>query len=403
MRTSRVPRLRALASFAALAVVAAGCSSGSSTAQPAGGADDPIIIGHTAGMTGFMSVFDIPVEQGMKMAIDDINAAGGVLGRQLKLVTTNNETDVSKIQSAALDVLEQGADFVVTSCDFDIGGPAARTVNEQNVIAMSCAGGPLYGYDGVGPLTYNMYPGSRTEGAMLAEYAKKAGYTKPYVIIDESLEYTQAIGDFFLKRWADLGGAPAGKDVYQNGDESAAAQIANIQRSGADVIIAASYPPGGATLLRQIRSAGLAQPILGAQGFDGTYWLDAVPGLSDFTIPASGSLHGDDPVQERNTFFKRVTEETGSPAASSNYPLSGYSAVQAFAVAAKRAGSVDTPAVQAALDAFTDEPLLTGPTTFTPTCHIPSGRPMLMLEYQNGKPAVVDQRAVESLMGEAPC
>lgn len=420
MRLTRTWRV--LAPLAALTLLAAGCSAGStsspsSSASPAasagaasGGASgsaepagDPIVIGQTAGLTGFMSVFDIPVQQGMQLAIADINAKGGVLGRPLKMITTNNETDTAKIQTAAQDVLDQGAQFVVTSCDFDIGGPAARVANDANVIAMGCAGGPLFGYDGIGPLTYNFYQGSPTEGAMLAEYAKAQGYTRPFVITDQTLEYTQVVGDFFKKRWADLGGTLAGEATYQNGDESAAAQISAAQQANPDVILVASYPPGGATLLRQLRAAGLNQPLLGSAAFDGTYWTDAVPGLSGFTIPSAGATDGTDPVAERNDFFTRLQAATGEPVASANYPLEGYSFVQAIATAVERAGSTDTAAVQAELNKFTDEPVILGPTTFTETCHIPSQRPMLIKTYTDGAPQVVETRTVESLMGQAPC
>lgn len=399
MRPTRAWRV--LAPLTVAVALVAGCSSG--TESDGSDGTEPIVIGQTAGLTGFMSVFDIPVQQGMQLAVDDINAQGGVLGRPLKMITTNNETDTSKIQTAAQDVLDQGADFVVTSCDFDIGGPAARVANDANTIAMGCAGGPLYGVDGIGPLTYNLYPGSPTEGAMLAEYAKEKGYTRPFVITDQTLEYTQVVGDFFEKRWADLGGTTVGEETYQNGDESAAAQIAAVQRANPDVILVASYPPGGATLLRQLRAAGLTQPLLGAQAFDGTYWTEAVPGLSDFTIPAAGALTGDDPVAAKNDFFTRLEAATGQPAASANYPLQGYSMVQAIARAVERAGSTDTAAVQAQLDRFTDEDLLIGPTTFTADCHIPSGRPLLLKTYTDGVPAVVGERAVQSLMGQAPC
>jgi branched-chain amino acid transport system substrate-binding protein len=399
MRPTRAWRV--LAPLTAAAALVAGCSSGGESAGDA--ASDPIVIGQTAGLTGFMSVFDLPVQQGMQLAIDDINAQGGVLGRQLEMITTNNETDTSKIQTAAQDVLDQGADFVVTSCDFDIGGPAARVANDADTIAMGCAGGPLYGVDGIGPLTYNFYPGSPTEGAMLAEYAKEQGYTRPFVITDQTLEYTQVVGDFFTKRWADLGGTLAGETTYQNGDESAAAQVSAAQQANADVILVASYPPGGATLLRQLRAAGLTQPLLGSAAFDGTYWTDAVPGLSDLTIPAAGGLTGDDPVAARNDFFTRLQAATGEPAASANYPLEGYSMVQAIARAVERAGSTDTAAVQAELDRFTDEDLMIGSTTFTADCHIPSSRPMLLKTYTDGVPKVIETRAVESLMGQAPC
>lgn len=384
------------------AVAALGASVHAATTVPEA-SGDPIIIGHTSGLTGFMSVYDLAVEQGMNMAIEDINAAGGVLGRPLELVSSDNGTDFARIQSSALEVIEQGAQFIVPSCDFDVGSPAARIANEQNIIAIGCAGGPLFGFDGIGPLTYNTYHSSPVEGSLLAEFAADQGLEKPFVLIDQTLEYSQSVGETFIARWEELGLEIAGQDIFTSDDESIAAQISALQQSGADSVVLASLPPQGPSALVQIRAAGIDLPIFGAQAFDGVYWLEAIPDLSDFYIPATASIYGDDPVESRNAFFDRIEEETGAPATNSNYPLSGYTSVQALAIAIERAGTTDTAAVAAELDAFTDEDLIIGPTTYTPTCHIPSGRPLLIIEYTDGQPAVVEQRSVEEVAGGAPC
>ena len=97
-------------------------------------------------------------------------------------------------------------------------------------------------------------------------------------------------------------------------------------------------------------------------------------------------------------------QETGKAAASANYPLAGYSSVQAIAIAIQEAGTTDTKAVQAKLDAFDKQDLLIGPTTWTATCHYPAPiRPFQWIEYTNGKPADTSQSTVESLALGAPC
>lgn len=375
-------------------------ASGSGAPGPSG---EPIVIAHTAGMTGFMSVFDQPVDRGMQLAIDDINAKGGVLGRPLRLVTTDNASDVGKIQSAAQQAVDQGAALVVTACDYDMGGPAARTANAKNVLAFSCAGSPNFGFKGVGPLSYNISPGSASEGALLAEYAHEKGYRRPFVLVDTSLEYSQVIGDLFAKRWQELTGQAPGKDTFANDDASVESQVGAAKSAGADVIVVSSYPPGGAKIIAEIRTQGLTVPILGAQAFDGTYWLQTVPDLDKMTIPAAGSIYGDDSDAARNAFFKRFQQKFGEAPASANYPLSGYSSVQAFALAAEKAGSVETASVQKELDAFTDVPLLIGPTTYTADCHIPAGRSFEMITYSAGKPTVTGSAKVASIPGGAPC
>lgn len=369
----------------------------------AGGDDAPIVIGHTAGETGFMSVFDLPFRAGLEMAVDEVNADGGILGRQVELITSNHGTDFTQLQASALELVEAGADFMAVSCDFDVGSPGARVANENDIVVFGCAGGPLFGVEGVGPLTYNFYSGSPAEGALLAEFAWDQGYRAPFVLVDETLEYTISIADNFKLRWEELAGEPpVGEDVFQNDDESLASQIGNIIEAEADVILVSSYPPGGPSALRQIRGGGLDQPLLGPVAFDGSYWTEAIPDLTGLYIPAYGSLWGDDPSADRASFFERYAERNGEPPASAFYALAGYSTVEALKVAAEEAQSLETGAVAAALNSFDEELLLVGDTTWTEECHIAKHRELLIIEYADGAGSVFDQRAPESVP-ESPC
>jgi branched-chain amino acid transport system substrate-binding protein len=389
--------------LAAVPVLLVGISAGGTSAVTAA-TTDPIVIGHTGGATGFLSFYDMPIRDGIALAIDEVNAAGGVLGRQLELVTSDNQSDISRLESAALEVIEQGADFVVTTCDYDFGGPAARVATEQGILAISCAGGPLYGVQGIGPLAFNLYHGSPTEGAIMAEYASGQSFTSPFVLTDDSIEYTRVIGEYFTTRWEELNGPDslAGSATFLNDDDSIAAQIADINASGADVIVLPSYAPGGPSALRQIRAAGIDLPILGANAMDGVYWIEAVPDLSDFFLLSTGSIFGDDPSPERTDFFARFEAATGAAPLSANYPLTGYSIVEALVKGIEGAGSTDSQAVADVLNTFDAEPLLIGETTWTADCHISFDRPMLLLEYTDGSPHYVETLQVESLP-EAIC
>jgi branched-chain amino acid transport system substrate-binding protein len=370
----------------------------------AGDAGDPIVIGHTAGETGFLSFYDMPIRAGMELAIADVNAEGGVLGRQLAMVTSDNQSDIAQLESSALDVVEQGADFVVTTCDYDFGGPAARVATDDGMIAMSCSGGPLYGVEGIGPLAFNIYHGSPTEGAIMAEFARDQGWTTPFVLTDDSIEYTRVISEYFVTRWQEINGEGSASNAatFGNADDSIAAQIGDIRDSGADFIVLPSYAPGGPAALRQIRAAGIDLPILGANAMDGVYWLDAVPDLSNFYLLSTGSIHGDDPSADRTAFFDRYTTETGAAPLSANYALTGYSIIEALVKGIEEADSIEAEAVAAVLNTFDAEPLLIGETTWTPECHISYDRPMLVLEYEQGTVSYLETRQVESLP-EAIC
>ena len=108
-----------------------------------------------------------------------------------------------------------------------------------------------------------------------------------------------------------------------------------------------------------------------------------------------GSKYGDDPDPAVNEFFKRFEAKYGKPADVS-YGLRGYSAVQAWATAANKAGSLDGAKVAAVLDTFAKEPLVIGPTTYTPELHIQTTRPMSIIGVTDGKFAAVGRFTVES-------
>lgn len=353
-------------------------------------AENPIVIGVASGQTGLLSPWDVGGRRGAEIAIEDINAAGGVLGRQLKLVVSDTKSDPSLGPTAAVEVLSEGAEIVIVACDYDLGSPAAITAVAQNKFAFStCAADPKFGVQGVGPTAYTMSLATNGQGALLAEWAyNEKGWRTAYVMKDTAIEYTKSLCDNFTHRWQELAGEDAvvGSDTWNGiNDTSIAGQVSRIKAEGdeADVIMWCGFTNNGAAL-RQVRSAGIETPIMGSESMDGTHWLEAVPNLSDFYIAVYGSIHGNDPDPEVQAFMEKYEARFGEPAPM-GHVLTGYSVVEAYARAVERAGTIDTAAVQAELDAFTNEPLLIGPTTFEPDLHINLNREMLMMEMKDGQ------------------
>jgi branched-chain amino acid transport system substrate-binding protein len=364
---------------------------------------EPVVIGVANGQSGFMSFFDGPALNGMEMAVEAINEAGGVDGRPLQIVTADHKSDVNQITAAALSVIDQGADVVLASCDYDFGAPAAREAEKAGLLSMGCAGSPLFGREGIGPLTFNAYSGTPSEAAVMASFIRDQGWSRPYLLQDTSIEYSKTVCDYFEQTWTEAGGAIAGKDTFSNADASIASQTTRLGSADADVVVLCSYPPGGAAAVKQIRSAGQTTPVVGAGAFDGSYWLEAVPDLSDFHHPAFGALAGDDPSPERNEFFASYETFVGEPAPSSTYALMGYSMIQSIAAGIEAAGGSTTGTdLAAALQSFDGEDLLIGPTSYTADCHIPVDRPWLMISITEGRSAFVAEVSPEGIAA-APC
>jgi branched-chain amino acid transport system substrate-binding protein len=398
-------RLASLVATLAVAASIAACGDDDEGGGGGGGSDDPIVVGGAIAKSGIMSQFDEPVAQGAQIAIDEINADGGVAGRKLKWVESDHKSDLNLVQQSALDVIGDGADVVITTHDFDFGSPAALVANTEGILALGGAGGMSYGRQGIGPLTFNLYPGNVTEGAVMAQFAFDQGYKKPFVLQDLSIQYTKEVCEFFNKQWEDLGGgAIAGQATFQNDDSSFSSQVNKVRSSGADAVVLCSYPPGGPALIRQLRAAGVDAPVVASGGgMDGIRWLDAVPNLSDYYDSVMASLVGDDPDAKRNELFAKIEDRFGARPQLAAQALTGYSAIQAIKLAVEaNDGSTDGEALAKTIEGFKDEKLLVGPVTYSEDCHIPVGMPMEVRTVENGKSKHFESVDPERVP-ESPC
>jgi branched-chain amino acid transport system substrate-binding protein len=354
-------------------------------------AEAPIVIGIAMAQSGWMAEYDQPSNNAAQLKIEEINAAGGLLGRQLKIVQADNKTDRAQSARAAQKVLASKPKLVIVTSDYDFGAPAALVANKAGVIAFSPNGSDQrFGIQGIGPMAFSMATVTFGEGFNMAEIAySKLGARTAYSLIDQTTQYTKDVAKGFAIRFKQLGGRMLGEDVFKNDDPSVSSQVTRIRNlsRGPDVIAISSYPPGGPSLMRQLRAAGIQSPIVGCAVFDGDYWLDAVPGLNDFYYPALMSLFGSEPHQKKQKVLEKYTAKFGKPAVSDF--LTGYSTVEAWALAVERAKSFDPKKVAKELEKFRDEKLVVGSTTFTPQLHVTTQREMILIKVENGKHKVL--------------
>jgi branched-chain amino acid transport system substrate-binding protein len=377
--------------LATVLIALAGCGdddSESTAGGGGGGGSGPITIGAAIAETGILQPYDGPAWTAFKMAVADANADGGVNGRKIKLITGDTKSEIPNGATVAKSLLDKGADIMVVTCDFDFGSPAAQVAQAAGKVSMSlCAQSPKFGAQGVGDKAYTVSESVLTEGVVVASFARDEKDLKnAFLLVDDTLQYDRGLCDGFEKGFTEQGGEIAGEAHWKGGNASIAGEITKIKSSGADSVVLCSFPPAGASALRQLRSAGIDLPILSGGGMDGTYWIKAVPDLSDFYITTQVSVFGNDPNPDVNDFVKRFERETGAAPATA-YAAVGFSAAQALLDAlAGTDGDPSGDALMEQLNAFDDQELLVGPTTFTPEIHIPVDRPMAVLEYRKGKP-----------------
>lgn len=359
----------------------------SASSGPSGSADtSDIVIGFAIAETGGFAGFDGAVVNGAKIAVNDINAAGGVLGRKLKIITADAQSKIDGSAPAARTLTGQGALFMGATADYDFGGPALRVANDAGLVGVGMAGDTRLGFHGIGPLVFNVYPGSAAEGVAMAQLAHSKGLTKPYILTDTINSYPKTVADAFEARWKGLTGTDVvGKDLFLNSDTSIRTQIDKIKASGADSILLASFPPGGTAAIRQIRSAGINVPILGDIAFDGDAWVTAVPGLSDVFVPELAFPGSDD--AKIQAFFKAYETTTGAKSIAPSYSAIGYAQIQVLAQGIKDAGTTDGAKVASAISQFKDLQTLIGPINYSwrAECNVPASLPWQILHVQNGK------------------
>lgn len=359
---------------------------------------DPIVVGAAVAETGFISNSDLGPLHGLEVAIDDINASGGVLGRPLKLVVADMKSDRTKGASAALQTTDQGAVLGVVTCDLDLGSPAAVEFAKHDILSMSlCAGSPDYGPRGVSPLAFSAGQATPSEAAGSAHLAwVEKGYKTAYILKDTLLDYSMTWGSNFDKSFTALGGEIVGEDTYNNEDASVQTQIARLKDVDPqpDVIAMCGVQPGGPAAIRQMRSTGITTPLVMCDGLDGTNWLPSVPGLKDAFVVSYGDWTGQDPDPRVTEFFEKFIDRFDEP--NNGHALMGYATAEILVEGVKRAGTTDGPAVQAELQKLKDFDSIVGCTTFTEEWHVSFCRPTAFKEIKDGK-ATFDARVEPDL------
>jgi branched-chain amino acid transport system substrate-binding protein len=369
----------------------AGSSSSKSSSPETGKSSlkGPVVVGAAIAFSGDLQPYDVPPFNGALMKINEINKSGGLLGQQIKVVKADTRSDLVQGSKAALKVIEGGAKVVIATCDFDYGAPAATIAQSHHVLAISlCASSSKFGPSGIGDLAFSMGTSSEDEGAVLAEFAVKK--KRVYLLINKSISFETEVTNAFATRLKQLGGKIVGKDYFQDTDQSIASQVTRLKslKPAADAVFVASIHPALDRALRQVRAAGIKTPIIGDDNYDGTYWLKAVPHLSNTYYAMFGSMYGDDGDPKMNAFFKKYAKTYhGLP--DNAYAVAGYSVIEAYAMAVKRAGTTDPKAVKAQLEKFSNVKLLIGSTTFNTKMHISTRRPMRIMKIQNGKDSFV--------------
>ena len=226
-----------------------------------------IKIGHPGDFSGPYSYYDSSVRNGASFAIDEINAAGGVLGMPLELVTKDCRNDQDLGEQLTEELIKDGVVYII--------GTTSDPILTQG--SVSCAAGiPISTGDGTAPTlvrdmgkcAFQICMSDNIQGALAAEYAYNQGYRTAYMVYSTETPYTNNLPIYFQKAFEQLGGKVLGYDLYQieSGDYSAqVTKLVNLSTKP-DFIFTPMFLPDTPVFMRQLRTAGLTYPVISTDG-----------------------------------------------------------------------------------------------------------------------------------------
>jgi branched-chain amino acid transport system substrate-binding protein len=340
-------------------------------------AQDPIRIGGGFALTGAESALDVPAYNGATLAVEEINAAGGINGQPLEMITHDSQYDMAvTAQTARQYVEEDDVVAVIGFTDSDSVLAAGPIIDEAGIPFITVGATSPKLPDQVGTksdMTYLASFGDNVQAAAGAEYAYKEFGDTAYLLWDNGVEYTTLLADYFKSRFTELGGSIALEDSYPTEATDFSAQIAKVAAlpEQPDFYYIAAMPYNVGPVVKQMRDAGLTGPIVGGDGYD-TPDLVAVAGpASDnvfFTTHAlMDAQGGTEPIK---AFMAAYEARWGHPVENAFAAL-GYDTVRLLADVITRAGSTDPAALKAAIEATNAFPGITGSITLTPEAHVP--------------------------------
>ena len=328
----------------------------------AGPKGEPVKLGFFMSITGRDASFGEAALRGARLAIDDLNAAGGILGRPAELVVEDNRSLPGESATAVKKLIAR--DKVVAL----VGECASSRTLEAAPLAQA-AGLPLVTpastnprVTAVGDGIFRMCFADPFQGEVLANYAwKQLGLRRAALLIDPGAPYSVGLGEVFARTFTALGGQIVASQKYSGGDKDLRAQLTAIRSANPDALFLPGYYVEAGLAAQQARELGLKATLLGGDGFEAPQLIEIGGAALNGTYYSTHySAESQNPASLR--FVAAYQARYGG--APVGLAALTYDSIRLIADAITRAGSTDRLALKKALAATHDFPGVTGRTTF---------------------------------------
>ena len=359
-----------------------GCGGDSSGGGSADNADQ-IVVGSNFELTGNHAQYGTNAAKGFKLAIKEVNDAGGVNGKQIKIVEADSKSEAAESVNAATKLISD--DKVIA-----LVGPAvtANVIAESQVAADNKI--PV-----IAPAATN--PDVTVENGTLKEFIFRACFIDPQqsevmaqfaandlnaktavLYLDSSSDYSKSLGRIFKETFEANGGAVVMEEAFLAKDQDFKAALTKIKTANADVIFVPAYYEEVGKIVKQARELGIDSVILGTDGWDDSKVVDIAGAEAlNNTFFCTHYFEGDEDVQAFLTAYKNAYNENPNV-----FAALGYDAGKMLVDAIQRDGS-DSEKIRANIESIKDLQVGTGKITMDAATHNPI-KGIVVLENKDG-------------------
>ncbi len=375
-KTKRI--LSGLVAMSMMALLTTGCGNTNS---------NEIKIGANLEMTGNTATFGQSATNGAKLAIKQVNAKGGVLGKQITLVVADNKSDTAEAANAMQKLATQDKVIASIAPIASSSVMAAAQVNESaKILGISpTASNPNVTVDPeTGKVRDYLFRATFIDpfqGAVMANFAKNTlKAQKAAVYIENSSDYAKGLGKFFKETFVQNGGNIVSDEAYLAKDTDFKATLTKIKASNPDVIFVPGYYQEVGMIIKQAREIGITVPILGADGWDSAKLPEIAGAEALNNTFFSNHYSPDDNSPEIKNFVEAYKAEYGQvPDA---FAALSYDATMMIIEAIKRAGVEDSVKVKDELAKTKDYQGVSGSITLDEKHNAVKG--VVIIEMKNG-------------------
>lgn len=260
--------------FITALMIGAGCASNKQTT-------DPIAIGFISPLTGDVASVGVPSRQAAELAVEEINAAGGVNGHPLKLIVEDGKCSPKDATFAASKLMnvDRVTAIVGGLCSSETSAFAPSAMQKKVIVFSHGSSAPSLSK--TGKYFFRSYPSDALQGKIAAEYAYQTMGARKIAIVFHQTEYGNGAKDVFGTRFKELGGEIVAMEGAPQDARDYRTIVTKVKAANPDIVYAPTYPEGAIVLVKQLREQQVTAKILGGDGWTDTKLQSALVGQQD--------------------------------------------------------------------------------------------------------------------------